>query len=68
MTKSGKLYTFGFNILGQCGIGSNGNKSVNVLNPRQVISVVIESDLGVEDQAPKFISVAAGREHSLAVS
>ena len=30
--------------------------------------VCIESDLGTKARAPLFVSVAAGRDHSLAVS
>jgi alpha-tubulin suppressor-like RCC1 family protein len=66
LTASGKLFAFGYNNRGQCGVGVAGNK--NVHTPKQVDMVCIESDLGTKARAPLFVSVAAGRDHSLAVS
>ena len=65
MTASGKLYAFGYNNRGQCGVGIGGGK--NILSPTLVKQVIQEANTGVSSQSPKFISVAAGSMHSLAV-
>ena len=66
LTASGKLFAFGYNNRGQCGVGIAGNK--NILVPKQVVMVITETDLQISAKAPLFIGVAAGRDHSLAVS
>ena len=60
---SGRLYTFGYNNKGQCGLGDT--KAVNIACP--VEQVLEEADLDTPSEAPKWISIAGGRDHSLAV-
>ena len=61
---SGRLYTFGYNNKGQCGLGDS--KSALIAYP--VEQVLEEADLDVASETPKWISIAGGRDHSLAVS
>ena len=64
LTSQGRLFTFGYNNKGQCGHGS----SKNLLIAHQVDKVREEADLNGEKEAPRWICVAGGRDHSLAVS
>ena len=64
LTSQGRLFTFGYNHMGQCGHGS----TKNVLVAHPVEKVKEESDRDGEQDAPRWICVAGGREHSLAVS
>ena len=64
LTSQGRLFTFGYNNQGQCGHGS----SKNLLVAHQIDKVKEESDIKGENDSPRWISVAGGRDHSLAVS
>ena len=64
LTSQGRLFTFGFNNMGQCGHGST--KNLLVAHPVEKVKEQADSDR--EKDAPRWISVAGGKEHSLAVS
>ena len=65
LMNSGRLYTFGYNNMGQCGVGT----TKNVLVARPVEQVLQLADVYTQtSETPKWLHVAGGRDHSLAIS
>lgn len=61
---SGRMYTFGYNNMGQCGHGHTRQAHV----ARPVEQVLEEADVyECSSETPKWIYAAGGRDHSLAV-
>ena len=58
------MFSFGYNNQGQSGVGSNKN----LLSPKLIDTVWIQSDTRAESTAPKWVGVGAGRDHSIAVA
>jgi alpha-tubulin suppressor-like RCC1 family protein len=64
LTEGGKMWSFGWNINGQCGHGH----TINVMIAKLVTRVQPFADQLTTCGAPDWLSIAAGMNHSLAVS
>ena len=71
LTDNGKIYSFGENHRGQCGIKRNENLDCSVLVATPIEEIILQADRKTERTPAAgiyFHSIAAGKDHSLASS